>query len=473
MMQTTLPDDFKRMLHDMERVTGCLDSERLIKSLDTPPAVGLRINTRKLPTEFPLYDCMEPVEWCETGYRLKYRPLFTLNPLLHAGAFYVQDPSSMVYRTIVAEIYRLLNLENPDIRPAMLDFCAAPGGKTTAAIDALPDKSIMVANEFDPKRGKILRENLEKWGYPYIITTGDKSGSFSILPEIFDIVAVDAPCSGEGMMRKEEKARNQWSQALIEKCATLQREILSDVVNTLKPGGYLIYSTCTFNLLENEDNAEYIRHELGLTPVRLDIDIPNGATELTGSIPALRFMPHLTDGEGLFVCVFQKSVSSHEIRTTKFSHNNHMSGFSGKRSGNKKRDTEFEYMPENMIGIATPDGLSALHEDMVGIYQLIKDSRIRITGAGLPVGVQKGSVLIPDSRSVLSTLNKDIFPIVDVSEDDALRYLRRESLILPPGIPKGYVTISYKDIPIGLMKNLGNRANNLFHSPWKIRINNS
>lgn len=457
----------------MERVTGCLDSESLIKALDTPPAVGLRINTRKISADFPIYDCMEPVEWCETGYRLKHRPFFTLNPLLHAGAFYVQEPSSMIYRSIVAAIYHILKVEKPDIKPVMLDFCAAPGGKTTAAIDALPDKSIMVANEFDPKRGKILRENLEKWGYPYIITTGDRSGAYSMLPEIFDIVAVDAPCSGEGMMRKEEEARNQWSPALIEKCATLQREILSDVVNTLKPGGYLIYSTCTFNLLENENNAEYIRHELDLTPVKLDIDITNGATELTGSVPALRFMPHLTDGEGLFVCVFQKSVSSHEIQANKSYRNNHRSGFSGKKSGNQKGDTGFEYMPENMIGIETPDGLSALHEDMVGIYQLIKDSGIRITGAGLPVGVQKGSVLIPDSRLVLSTLNKDIFPIVDVSEDDALRYLRRESMILPPGSSKGYVTISYKDIPIGLMKNLGNRANNLFHAPWKIRINNS
>jgi len=180
-----------------------------------------------------------PVSWCANGLTLPQRPAFTFTPQFHAGLFYVQEPASMIHESIVKQI-----VDN-DKPVKLLDLCAAPGGKTTAAINALPDGSLVVANEYDAKRSSILKENLEKWGYPDTIVVNSDVAKLCKACGNFDIVIADVPCSGEGMMRKEEMARKQWSRGLIEQCRLLQREILSHADSAVTPGGYLIYSTCT------------------------------------------------------------------------------------------------------------------------------------------------------------------------------------------------------------------------------------
>lgn len=301
-----LPEGFKTMMRELMGV----ESDSLIDALQLPPVVSVRLNKRKHIDQF---DSCEKVPWCESGYYLESRPEFIFDPLLHAGAYYVQDASSMIYETVTKQIVEIFAKES-DCNPCLhvLDLCAAPGGKTTAIINSLPDNSSIVANEYVRKRLPALQENIERWGFPNVKITNHDVSFFSKQGVLYDIVAVDAPCSGEGMMRKEEVARTQWSHELIQQCSSLQKDILRNAVEALKPGGFLIYSTCTFNRKENEDNAEYIKSELRLKPYDLDLSPDwNISKGYDTDIPCYRFMPHKTKGEGLFLSVFRKPGDWH------------------------------------------------------------------------------------------------------------------------------------------------------------------
>lgn len=402
-----LPSGFTDMIQDLLGE----EAEDFLAAMQQPPVVSVRLNSRKPGAEFPEG---RAVSWCPTGFYLPKRPLFTLDPLLHAGAYYVQDASSMIYREVVAR------LASSPI--TLLDLCAAPGGKTTAMIDALPDGSRIVANEYVGKRAAILKENLIKWGYPNATVTNRDSSFFANSGDTFDIVAVDAPCSGEGMMRKDPDAVSQWSADLISHCASLQREIVSNAVKALKPGGYLIYSTCTFNRSENEENAEFIRDSLGLIPLDMNFPedwmIPRG---IRTDIPCYRFMPHRTEGEGLFLAVFRKPES------------------------------------EENNDITSRENL-----------EIRKPRKNNLKGT-----TRKEIIEEPDIATVLSTpLGNLPWPSVDVDIKTAVSYLKRESIILPPETPKGYVVVTFKGLPIGSAKNIGTRANNLYPKGWRILLRN-
>ncbi|MDE5976071.1 MAG: RsmB/NOP family class I SAM-dependent RNA methyltransferase, partial [Muribaculaceae bacterium] len=259
----SLPSGFIDMARDLLKD----EAPSFLEAMECAPVVSVRMNPRK---KGACFEGAEKVKWCENGFYLPERPVFTLDPLLHAGAYYVQDASSMIYYEATKRVLTMMG--NPE-RVSVLDLCAAPGGKTTAIIDALPDGSRIVANEFVGKRAAILRENLSRWGFPGAVVTNRDSAAFARDGSRFDIVAVDAPCSGEGMMRKDETARTQWSPQLVEECARLQREILSNAVETVRPGGYLLYSTCTFNRRENEENVKFVVENLGMKPV--DLNFPD------------------------------------------------------------------------------------------------------------------------------------------------------------------------------------------------------
>ncbi|MCH5239711.1 MAG: hypothetical protein J1F38_05770 [Muribaculaceae bacterium] len=398
-----LPQGFKEMLCEL---LGQPEALLLEKELDEPPLTAIRLNRRKPGAEF---EGMSPVPWCRSGYYLDKRPQFIFDPLLHVGAYYVQDPSSMIYETLVEKILKNHFYEDKDNKGIkhlkVLDLCAAPGGKTTAIINALPDGSEVVANEYSRKRVGALQENIDRWGYPYVSVTNRDSYYFASQGENFDIIAVDAPCSGEGMMRKEEMARLQWSEELIDNCARLQRDILDNAVKALKPGGVLIYSTCTFNRRENECNAEYIVKELGLKPIDMQLPEEWGiAKGIDTDLPVMRFMPHKTKGEGLFVSVFKKESL------------------------------------EQTIGTSCPvENESPRFKHIKGFQKVDKQ---------------------PEST--------DFFR-VEVDRADAIKYLRGESLVLDPVTPKGMVNICYKGYELGPAKNIGSRANNLYPKNKRIR----
>lgn len=401
----TLPSGFI----DMARSLLKEEAQEFLEAMQRPPITSVRLNSRKPGAQFPEGT---PVKWCPTGYYLPVRPQFTLDPLLHAGAYYVQDASSMIHREVVRRL-----VSGP---VSLLDLCAAPGGKTTAMIDALSDGSRVVANEYIARRAAILKENLTKWGYPLATVTNRDSAYFAESGDKFDIVAVDAPCSGEGMMRKDEEAVAQWSTQLIEKCAQLQKEIVSNAEKALKPGGFLIYSTCTFNRMENEEVAEYINTSLGLQPVDMQFPVEWGIPRgIDTDLPVYRFMPHRTEGEGLFLAVFRKPVTE--------------------ESGEKETSQTNVLSPKKNYA---------------------KKNNVKSKGS---------DVIVPEIEEVLSVnFNRDLYPEADVDKNTALSYLRREAIKLSSDIPKGPVVITYKGLPLGMAKNIGQRANNLYPKSWRI-----
>lgn len=416
----TLPENFINQMRNLLQE----DCDSFLAAMNQPPSVSIKLNRRKCNNpDICGYEGLMPVKWCQSGYYLPERPVFTLNPLIHAGVFYVQDASSMIYEAVTEKIVPMALDTGDPLR--VLDLCAAPGGKTTSMINALPDGTTVVANEFVGNRATVLKENLMKWGYPDIIVTNSPTARFAALGELFDIIAVDAPCSGEGMMRKEDMAVSQWGEGLQKQCASLQREILADAFEALKPGGFLIYSTCTFNRLENEENVGYLVEELGMVP--LDMNFPEEwgiGNGIDTPYPCLRFMPHITRGEGLFLCVLRK---------------------------------EGDYMPPR-----TRRGQS--------FSQLIAD-KAKIIADGIPMTTTKGRDKVPTTESVLSCdYKRGTLPEAEVDEQTALSYLRHEAIQLNPEIPKGYVVVMYKDHPLGIVKNLGNRANNLYPAQWRIRM---
>ena len=453
-----LPEGFKTLISsEIDRNRA----EILFAALCGEPETSVRLNRRK-PIPDPLYPDMTQVPWCPSGFYLKERPSFTLDPLLHAGAFYVQDASSMVYQSIVKSIAG-------DTPMTACDLCAAPGGKTTAILNALPDGSVMLANEFTPSRANILKENLCKYGYPDLIVTNTDTSRLSSMKGMFGIVAVDAPCSGEGMMRKEEAARSQWSEGLIRQCASLQREILANAADMVAPGGYLIYSTCTFNTTEDEDNAAWIAECLGLEPVDTGLAGKDGVQgEVKGNIPCLRFMQGFVRGEGLFISVFRKPDEDTGRRQS----------YKPKKKGMKERQDKTDKSILNMANswiqgefdIISLDGrLHALSPDTAAILKALPKG-VRIMSAGVEIGEIKGKDLIPAHALAMSTAMAHPFPEVELSKENALLYLSKETVQLPTQTPKGYVTVTYQGLPLGFIKNLGNRANNLYPTEWRIRV---
>lgn len=459
-----------------------LEVESFLNAMECDPSVGIRINPAKCPADMPAagYAGAEPVEWCAQGWRLSGRPVFTLNPLLHAGAFYVQDPSSMIYAALAERALDSLGISGVSgAGLRVLDMCASPGGKTTAMLSRMPRGAVMVANEYTSARVGALRENLTKWGWGASIVCNSDTADFARCGRLFDIVAVDAPCSGEGMMRKDEDARSQWSEGLVSRCAVLQREILANAVECLRPGGILVYSTCTFNLEEDEHNASYIRNTLGLIPIDTGMTGIGGILpQLEGDIPCLRFMPHATRGEGLFAVMFRKPgdwlpadddapLSSARERK-------------GKKGKNDKAVKGAAPLPDlsAWLGgdepwVARQDRSGTLLEALPRTAAMLAERLerdVKIAGRGVTVAELKGKEWVPASELVLcSDYRQDAFPYVELSEEDALRYLRRESLTLPD-VGKGYVAVGWRSVPLGMMKNIGNRANNLYPTRWKIKF---
>jgi 16S rRNA C967 or C1407 C5-methylase (RsmB/RsmF family)/NOL1/NOP2/fmu family ribosome biogenesis protein len=427
----------------------------------TNPEVSVRVNPAKGATVPPSADIVK--WWGRGGFYLPERLPFTFDPALHQGLYYVQDASSMAIAAIVSH----LTEGGEPLR--YLDSCAAPGGKTTAAIDALPAGSLVVANEYDFRRANILAENVAKWGNPRVVVSRGDTSKISALHGFFDIIAADVPCSGEGMMRKDAEAAAQWSPALVAECAARQRQIVDNLWPALRPGGYMIYSTCTFNRDEDEDIVDYIVSEYGAHSVSIPAldEHPEIAPAIFGDSRCYRFIPGRTRGEGLFVCVLQKPEDA-EV---------------GKPKKSKQRDSK----PKTAL---TPDHIKLAKSWLVGdydfrlaadgesLYAVPKDIQDAVTTLSaaldvvdlcLCVGRIKGRDLIPSQQLALSlALNRSAFARVDVDYVTALTYLRRETIPAPEGAPRGFNLLYFDNVPLGFVKNLGNRVNNLYPTQWRI-----
>ena len=420
-----------RLPKEFEEYTRSLMGEelysKLISGLAATPPVSIRLNPFKVAKDAYLEDeeqlnglQLTPVPWAKDGYLLSERPSFTLDPLFHAGAYYVQEASSMFLDFIIRQL-----IKEP---VTMLDLCAAPGGKTTCAMAALPEGSILYSNEPIRTRANILAENVMKFGHPDIIVTNNYAKDYAKAKKTFDVILTDVPCSGEGMFRKDPNAINEWSTSNVDSCWKLQRSIVEDIWQCLKPGGILIYSTCTFNAHEDEENVQWIIDNLGADPIALEgvKEEWNITGALKGNLPVYRFIPGKTKGEGLFMAVMRKKGEPTQGSTPTI----------------LKKERKIS----------------------------MKEKGLKVMTHGINPPTQKGKKTIPDISLALSINQKENdYPHVDVDRQTAINYLRREAITLPADTPRGIVTITYKGLGLGFANNIGNRANNLYPQEWRIK----
>jgi 16S rRNA C967 or C1407 C5-methylase (RsmB/RsmF family) len=369
--------------------------ERYLQSFEEEPPVSIRVNTLKMAEGSWKIEDATPVPWCRNAFYLQKRPNFTMDPLLHAGCYYVQEAASMFLDEVLRQ-YSPLLLEGSG---EALDMCAAPGGKSTLLRSVLPEDCVLYSNEPIRNRANILLENVTKWGYKNHIVTNNYPKDYRKSKLRFDFILCDVPCSGEGMFRKDEATIREWSPQNVEKCWQLQREIVDDAWACLHPGGLLIYSTCTFNTKENEENIRYFLEQYDDMEV-VPIDI-KPEWNITGSLlegfheAVYRFIPGITRSEGLFMCVLKKK------------------------------------------GSLSPRPLQRERE-----LKKVLEPPFLLEGDG-------------------ERLN--------LPYQQAIAYLRGEALVLPEQTPRGMVEVSFMGHPLGQMKNIGTRANNLYPKEWRIR----
>jgi 16S rRNA C967 or C1407 C5-methylase (RsmB/RsmF family)/NOL1/NOP2/fmu family ribosome biogenesis protein len=463
-----LPQEFIRRTKEL--LHGEYDA--LETALTSQPPVSFRVNPHKFPVHSP-HDLQNPagnisgeyekVLWCETGYYLPERPSFTFDPLFHAGSYYVQEASSMfieqAFLTVIA------NASASARKPlTVLDLCAAPGGKSTHLLALLPEGSLLVGNEVIRSRSAILAENMTKWGRADHIVTNNDPGDFGKLGPVFDVILADLPCSGEGMFRKDSAGRSQWSIDSVKLCASRQKRIILDVWNALRPGGWLVYSTCTFNAEENEDNvcelAEKLRAEIVPIPVKREWNI-TGA--LRHNISAYRFLPHRTRGEGFFLALMRKSEEAENVDGTKTKYRN------GKQPASAPAEIRRMLLQPDRFAFVTDGCIYALPEFHQNACSAFSET-LNVISAGIRMGEFRGRDFVPSVSLALSPeINPGAFPSIGLSYGEAIRYLQKEVILLPENSPKGYVLMTYKTVPLGFVKNIGTRANNLYPQEWRIR----
>ena len=433
--------------------------EKLHAALDQEPPVSLRLNPFKtINGETEVCNVDEGVAWSDNGYYLSGRPNFTFDPLFHAGAYYVQEASSMFVAWIVKQL-----IHSPI---TMLDLCAAPGGKSTALRSVLPQGSLLFCNEPITQRASILAENVQKFGHPDMVVTSNFASDYRKSGLQFDAILADVPCSGEGMFRKDVGAIAEWSETNVEHCWRLQREIIADIWPCLKPGGLLIYSTCTFNDKENERNVEWIAQELGAIPDLPSIPSEWNITRSIGSdLPACRFIPGVSKGEGLFLCVLRKSLEddiAHEEKRKRPQKSMAQKNKFPETPQWLNADLAFDTRQINGNIHAIPSQWTSLLDKA--------STALRIVHAGVALATPKGKDLVPHPALAHSiALNTNAFCKCELDYDSAIAFLRREAITLTPETPRGYVLVTYQGMPLGFVKNIGNRANNLYPQEWRIK----
>jgi 16S rRNA C967 or C1407 C5-methylase (RsmB/RsmF family)/NOL1/NOP2/fmu family ribosome biogenesis protein len=438
-MKKSLPEDWK----EFEAIHG------------TASPVSIRLNPKKQTAQTYL----ENVPWANGGKYLSSRPVFTLDPAFHGGAYYVQEASSMFLEQAI-----LQHTENKGLR--VLDLCAAPGGKSTHLLSLLNEDSLLVSNEVIRSRMNVLIENITKWGYPNAVVTNNDSADFNFLTGFFDVIVVDAPCSGEGLFRKDPDAMQEWSAQNVSLCSSRQKRILNDVWPCLKENGILIYSTCTYEPDENELNLKLFskEHEVEFLPLKFP---PAWGIETIEEekVIGYRFFPHRVKGEGFFISLMQKKNFEREV------------------TFRLKQETSFAKASSKTIAEVSPwfssapvsfiqrnETIQLLPEKYKEIIAFLSQ-RLRVHYAGTFVAIQKQNRLIPEHAAALSVLlNVDNFGSVNLERNHAIEYLRKDHLTIPLPEGKGFTLALYEDLALGWMNVLQGRINNLYPSEWRIKM---
>ncbi len=448
------------------------------------------------------------VPWCPYGFTLDRRPEFVLDPVFHAGGYYVQDSSAMFVGDVFRKILDGMSVPGCDVSGGasgngltadggrvvrVLDLCAAPGGKTTDLATSLRERFgdgfLLVANEVIADRARVLAENVAKWGDPCVMVTCADPAAFRALPGFFDAVVADVPCSGEGMFRKDEGARRQWSVENVALCRARQRRIVGDVWPSLRKGGAMVYSTCTFNRQENEENVEWIAGNLGAEELEIGFEGIEGWKVLrTGH--GVTLLPGLVPGEGQFCAALRKAGEGGEGGTESAPRGgrgySRLAGSEGLARGLfHGRQVELSVNGRSGTVVAVPGSVAA---DVGRVRDKVRvlragcavgsmmvggrngDGRGEVRGSGNGGGTYFGRGFVPAADLALSAiLSEGAFPEVDVDLETALRFLHGDSLALHEA-PKGFLILVYKCLRLGFVKNVGSRCNNLLPQGRRIRI---
>lgn len=431
------------------------EAEAFFQSLNTDSPTSIRFNP------FKNYSGKlegEAIPWADNGIYLTERPTFTLDPAFHAGGYYVQEASSMVLEQIIKQ--------SVDLKEELLalDLCGAPGGKSSHISSILNENSLLVSNEVIKTRANILSENLTKWGHPNVVITNNDPSRFERLNVQFDLIVVDAPCSGEGLFRREPEAMNEWSPEAVKLCATRQQRILADIWPSLKPGGVLIYSTCTYNSQENEENLKWLNEQLDAEGISIELEESWGFSKTqTNGIDGFHAYPHKVKGEGFFIAAVRKTDGfEKKLRKQKKPMN-----FASKQeieiiNPYLKEPKQFDFIKHNDLFIAIPNRWKeVIHEFNSNLY---------IISEGINIGRLKGKKLIPNEGLAFSTaLNHLKLSTYELSVEEALNYLRKENFYFET-MPNGWNLITHQGLGLGWANRIQQRVNNYYPTNWRIRM---
>ncbi|MCL6525146.1 MAG: hypothetical protein K6T34_10885 [Thermoflavifilum sp.] len=463
---TTLPEDFLKTIAQLPGV----DQQRFLSAHAQTPPVSIRLHPLKwkkwaADTSFTQYlPIATRVPWAEQGYYLREKPSFLFDPLFYAGAYYVQEASSM-FVDVVMQHWKTQRSSTPAL---LLDLCAAPGGKSTLLLSHLQPNDLLISNETVPQRWLVLQENLIRWGYPQIILTQLEAHRFQAMPTPFDLVLVDAPCSGSGMFRKDQRMRKLWTPSSVQACSVKQQHLVRDIWPTLKPGGWLVYSTCSFSVEENEHVIDQLIHETHAEPVQLHIPDDWGiyvSYSPKYQAPGYRFYPDKLQGEGFFLSVLQKPIhSDQQAHTASFLKKNQVF-------------TVHTLAPDEVLKtyIDAHTDLSLIqHRDLIYAFPTAHlpllhhmGLRIPIRQAGLCVGKMYREWTPDHGLSMLVDLRKDV-PSIALNKEQALHYMQKQAPELS-GLAPGWHLVSYAGFPLGWIKSLGQRINNYYPTAWRIQ----
>lgn len=448
-----LPEAFRLQC---EALMGPGEAARLAAALETPSPVSIRFNPYKL-NERPEG---RRVPWSRYGYYLDERPSFTLDPFFHGGAYYVQEASSMFIEHICRSLF------TDEDAPRILDLCAAPGGKTTLLSTLAGAEGLVVANEVIRARALTLGDNVRKWGVGNVVVTNNDPSHLGAYEHFFDLVLVDAPCSGEGMFRKTPEARGEWSPEAVKLCASRDRRILSDVWSALRPGGVLVFSTCTFNDQENEGTLRWLADEYDVEPVEIACnpawDVVCGQVE---GIPTFRFYPHRVEGEGFFAAVLRKGDGRQRERIPK----PRKSVFTELNKAERTELSRWVGQPEYMHFARVGDNIHAYYKSVFPAVRQLSEGLSVLYSGVLAGGLYGGKLKPGHPLALFHDLAFDATPRAALPLEAALDYLRKKETD-PALLAEGINLVTYGGLPLGWIKRIGRRSNNLY--PTGLRIAN-
>lgn len=421
---------------------------------------SIRVNKLKFDPSLPgFHHSLQNVPWCAEGFYLPERPYFTHDPFLHAGVYYVQEASSMFLSYVMKEVMRHTTT---NIR--VLDLCAAPGGKSTLLLNEIGEEGLLVSNEVIKSRASILEENITKWGMPNVVVTNNDPKHFASLEGFFDVMLIDAPCSGSGLFRRDKDAISEWSTENVDLCSQRQRRIIADAWNCLKKDGFLIYSTCSYSREEDEEILDWMADAFSVESLSFDVASSWNITKTHSpkhSMAGYRFYPDKVKGEGFFIACIQKKEGPESYHQH---HRNSFTKVSGSENevvskwvNNDRQLLSCYHHKENLFAFP-----SKFEEELIAI-----SNHLFIKKAGVSIGSFAGKELIPDHALAVSTILRDDVVRIELNKEQAIAYLKKET-INPQTDHKGWSLVTYAGRPLGWVKVLPNRANNYYPKEWRV-----